>query len=207
MRTVAITGGIGSGKSEVCSILSKRGIPVYDSDSAAKKLYDEDVSLLDSIESAFKVKLKLSDGSLDRSKLASIVFASPERLKTLENIIHPAVLNDFQNWNAIQDARFEEWDASDVFYGKRPFCVFESAIILGKPEFLSLVSKVVMVDAPLEKRVERASVRDNVPQDRILKRINVQSFDLTKVDAVIHNDGAIDLLGQETEKVFRSLEF
>ena len=61
MRTVAVTGGIGSGKSTVCSILSARGIPVYDSDSAAKRLYRDDDSLLDAIEEAFGRGVRLPD--------------------------------------------------------------------------------------------------------------------------------------------------
>lgn len=207
MRTVALTGGIGSGKSEVCAILSKRGIPVYDSDSAAKGLYDKDCSLLDSIESAFSSRLRLPDGMLDRSKLASIVFSSPERLKILEGIIHPAVLMDFREWKACQEALFDDRRGAEMFFGKRPFCVLESAIILNKPEFLSLVSKVVMVDAPLTLRVERAIARDNVPRDRILDRIATQKFDLAEVDAIIHNDGTKDMLRQETEKIFRGLVF
>lgn len=207
MRTVALTGGIGSGKSEVCAILSQRGIPVYDSDSAAKRLYDKDGTLVDSIDSAFNNRLRQPDGKLDRGKLASIVFSAPERLQTLESIIHPAVLKDFREWKACQEARFDDKEVSEVFCGQRPFCVLESAIILNKPEFLSLASKVVMVDAPLAIRVERAVARDNVPRDRILDRIATQKFDLAKVDAVIHNEGTKDMLRQETEKIFRGLVF
>ena len=65
MRTIAVTGGIGSGKSEVCSILSSRGIPVYDSDSAAKRLYREDGSLLDSVEGVFGQSFRDLSGEPD----------------------------------------------------------------------------------------------------------------------------------------------
>ena len=81
MKTFAITGGIGSGKSTVCSSLLKRGVPVYDSDSAAKRLYLEDDSILDSIEGAFGRSVRTPGGDPDLKKIASIVFADPAKLK------------------------------------------------------------------------------------------------------------------------------
>lgn len=207
MRTVAVTGGIGSGKSAVCALLSERGIPVYDSDSAAKRLYSKDDSLLDAVEEAFGCGLRLPDGTFDRARLSSIVFSAPERLKTLEGIVHPAVLKDFKRWNAMQSARFEGRGGSDTFFGKEPFCVLESAIILDKPEFLSVVSKVVMVDAPLALRLERACRRDGTSQEEVIKRIAAQRFDISKVDAFIRNNGTPERLKTETEKVFGGLKF
>ncbi len=206
MKTVAVTGGIGSGKSAVCAILAGFGIPVYDSDSAAKLLYSKDDSLLDAIEEAFGCGLRHSDGSFDRDRLASIVFSSPEKLKTLESIVHPAVLRDFKRWNAMQSARFEGQECSVAFFGKEPFCVMESAIILDKPEFLAVVSKVVMVDAPLTLRLQRACLRDGTTEEKIIQRMAAQRFDLLKVDAFIHNKGTLAQLRTETEKVFLGLK-
>ena len=207
MRTVAVTGGIGSGKSAVCAILAGRGIPVYDSDTAAKGLYSNDDHLLDEVEEAFGCGLRLPDGGFDRVKLASIVFSSQEKLRILEGIVHPAVLCDFKRWNAMQSARFEGQVGSDIFFGKEPFCVMESAIILDKPEFLSVVSRVVFVDASLALRLERACLRDGSSQEKILQRISSQRFDLSKVDAFIRNNGTLDQLKAETEKVFSGLKF
>ena len=105
----------------------------------------------------------------------------------------------------MQSSRFEGSGASDVFFGKEPFWVMESAIILDKPEFLSVVDRVVMVDAPLALRLKRACGRDGVPPERIIQRIAVQRFDLSKVDAFIRNDGSLEQLRSETEKVFSEL--
>ena len=205
MRTVAVTGGIGSGKSTVCGLLQERGIPVYDSDSAAKKLYSRDDSLLDSIEEAFGCGIRTADGSLDKQKLASIVFGSPAKLAVLEGIVHPAVMKDFLRWNALQSDRFDGSGSSAVFFGKEPFCVIESAIILGKPEFMALVDKVVMVDASLSKRLQRACERDQADPSDVIKRMAVQSFDLSKVDAVLRNDGTLEELKKETSKIFKNI--
>ena len=195
MMTVAVTGGIGSGKSTVCGILGRKGIPVYDADSAAKKLYVTDDTLLDSIEEAFGCGIRLPDGSLDREKLASIAFGSPDKLSTLEGIVHPAVFKDFKRWKTLQSVRL----------GDAGFCVIESAIILSKPQFLTLVDKVVLVDAPLPVRLRRACERDGVDAEKVIRRMAAQSFDLYKVDYFIRNEGSEEDLVREVEKLIKSL--
>ena len=205
MRTVAVTGGIGSGKSTVCSILSARGIPVYDSDSAAKRLYRDDDSLLDAIEEAFGRGVRLPDGSPDFRKIASIVFSSPDQLRILESIVHPAVLRDFRRWEASKSALMEEVEPGTVFFVNKPFCVLESAIILEKPEFLEYVDKVVLVDAPLQTRLRRACERDGAEPADVIKRMGAQRFDISKVDAILHNDGSVEELESEVKKTFGSL--
>lgn len=207
MRTVAVTGGIGSGKSAVCSILSARGIPVYDSDSAAKRLYEEDDQLMDSIEEALGCGLRTAAGEVDYPKMASIIFSSKESLSKVEALVHPAVLRDFKRWRAMQEDRFSGSGRADIFFGNEPFCVIESAIILDKPAFLAAVDKVVMVEASLAVRVERACARDGAPKEKVIQRIAAQRFDLSKVDAFIRNEGTLEQLRAGTDKVFGSLDF
>ncbi len=205
MRTIAVTGGIGSGKSVVCSILSARGIPVYDSDSAAKRLYKEDDELLDSVEGAFGQSFRTQGGEPDLKKLASVVFSSPEKLSALESIVHPAVMKDFRRWKAMWSVKLEDMPSGPDFFGGEPFCVMESAIILQKPEFLAVVDKVALVDAPLQSRLKRACERDNVDPSEVIKRMAAQRFDLSKADAIIRNDGTLDDLQLEVARVFKEL--
>lgn len=205
MRTVAVTGGIGAGKSTVCALLSRRGVPVYDSDSAAKRLYVEDDSILDAIEEAFGRSVRTVDRKPDIKKIASIVFSSQEKLKALESIVHPAVMRDFRHWKASRETFFDSIDAGDTFFGTEPFCVLESAIILDKPEILSSVDNVVLVDAPLQTRLQRACARDGSDPADVLRRMAAQRLDLSKVDAVIRNDGSPEELDIEVPRVFRAL--
>ena len=207
MITIALTGGIGSGKSTVCCILTDRGIPVYDTDSAAKRLYVSDDTLLDSVEEAFGCGLRLPGGSFDRQKLSSIVFSSPEKLRTLEGIVHPAVLKDFIRWKTMLESRFDGVGESDTFYGREPFCVIESAIILDKEEFMAEVDKVILVNASLQTRLKRACSRDGTDPGQVIRRMALQNFDISKVDAVIRNDGDFKDLEKEVSKVFHSLNF
>lgn len=205
MRTVAVTGGIGAGKSTVCALLSRRGVPVYDSDSAAKRLYVEDDSILDAIEEAFGRSVRTVDRKPDFKKIASIVFSSQEKLKALESIVHPAVMRDFRHWKASRETYFDSIDAGDTFFGTEPFCVLESAIILDKPEILSSVDNVVLVDAHLQTRLQRACARDGSDPADVLRRMAAQRLDLSKVDAVIRNDGSPEELDIEVPRVFRAL--
>ncbi len=130
MKTVLVTGGIASGKSEVCAWLASRGCPVYDSDSRTKALYKKDPSLKARAEEAAGVPLSNS----------AAIFSDPSRLERLEAVVHPAVLQDFIAWRDDQ---------------KAPLVFIESAIAFGKPLFQGLWDAVWLVRAPLEKRLAR----------------------------------------------------
>ena len=130
MKTVLVTGGIASGKSEVCRYLASMGYPVYDSDSRTKALYKRDPLLKKKAEDAAGVPLSDSDA----------IFSDPQRLERLEAVVHPEVLKDFESWRSAQTG-------GTVF--------FESAIAFGKPLFRGLWDAVWLVRAPLEKRLER----------------------------------------------------
>ena len=174
-RTVIlITGGIGSGKSEASRYIASCGIPVYDSDSRVKMLYDIDVQLVDKLESALGTKLRDADRKLDRKILAGKIFSSPENLRICESIVHPAVMEDFMRWADEQD--------SDVV------CM-ESAIALSRPLFDGFFDVTLYIDADEEIRIARAAARDGVGRDAIAGRIASQPDFRWKADYVIANNG------------------
>lgn len=189
MKTVIVTGGIGSGKSAVCAMLRERGIPVYDSDSRTKSLYDKYPSLVESLESALGQALKLPDSMLDRKKLAAVIFSDSSAREKVEAVVYPFVLKDFKRWRSR--------------YGKAPFVVLESAVILSKPVFDGIADAVVLVDAPLELRLQRISLRDGSSMDAALERVKAQEeVPRDKVTEVIVNDSSPERLKAETERVF-----
>ena len=190
MKTVAVTGGIGSGKSAVTAFLSSRGIPVYDSDSRTKLLYDTDPALVPELEALFGVPLRGEDGRLDRKKLSSIIFSDPGALAALEAVVHPLVRSDFLSWRECRES---------------PLVVIESAIILSKPLFSDLIDKVVLVDAPEEVRLQRAVSRDGADPEAVLARMRAQRFDLSRVDMIIRNDGSLEDLYRSVGHAFRYL--
>ena len=198
MKTVILTGGMGSGKSAVCRYLSSRGVPVYDSDARTKSLYDRNPSLVRKMEEALEVSLRDDEGRLDRRRLAGIIFSDPAAKALVESVVYPAVLADFKRWKRWH--RPKGWT-----YGPVPFVVLESAVILSYPIFDGLGDKVVLVDAAEEVRVQRSVARDHSDPDAVLRRIRQQSFDLSRVDVVLRNDGSLEALSEETDRVFLNL--
>ena len=198
MKTVILTGGMGSGKSAVCRYLSSRGVPVYDSDARTKTLYDRDPSLVLKMEEVLQVSLRDPEGRLDRCRLAGIIFSDPVAKSLVESVVHPAVLDDFKRWKRWH--RPKGWR-----YGTVPFVVLESAILLSCPVFDGVGDKVVLVDAPEALRVERAVRRDGSTPEAALQRIRQQTFDLSRVDAVLLNDGALEDLPARVDGVFPNL--
>ncbi len=179
---IGITGGIGSGKSLVASILRVYGFPVYDSDTRAKSLYDEDAALRADMVRLFGEQI-YADGRLDRKRLAAVVFADVGKLAQLDALVHPAVFRDFARWRAAQS---------------EPTLFAESAILL-QTDFRTLVDRVVVVDAPAEVRVARAMQRDGATESTIESRMSAQlsSDDMrAQADFVIENDGKRSLLAQ-----------
>lgn len=209
IRTLAVTGGIGSGKSAVCRILESKGVPVYDSDSRTKMLYDTDDVLVDKLEVALGPGLRGIGGRLDRKKLASVVFSDPSKLAALEKVVHPYVLDDFIRWRK----QCAEDIATGVLKwhteaGPVPFAVIESAIILEKPLFRNVADKVLIVDATVKVRLERAMKRDNVPETMVLERMERQAEarkDAFPSALVLDNDGDMDTLEMKVSDMLRTL--
>lgn len=160
MIRVGITGGIGSGKSTVCRLFAAKGIPVYDSDSEAKRLMAEE--LRGAVEARFGRDM-YRDGVLDRGRLAGIVFADSQALADLNAIVHPAVMRDFAAWAERQTA---------------DYVVLESAILY-EAGLENAVDRVVAVLAPVELRVERACRRDGADPEAVRRRIAAQMDDDT----------------------------
>lgn len=179
---LAVTGGIGAGKSHVCRIFSSRhGIPVYDSDSHAKSLYDTDPVLLDKVRMIAGNDIISGDGKLLRSVLAAKIFNDASILSRVEAEVFPAVMRDFYNWKA----RME---------GSVSFVIIESAIFLAKPVLYPMADKVLYVDAPLELRIARVMRRDGIARDAVFERISNQPpVDLSKASWIIDTS-----LGQES---------
>lgn len=162
MKVVVVTGGIGSGKSAVCAILTKiAGVPVYEADSRVKSLYEASEGLVPAIEKSLGCELRDEGGRFLKERLANLVFSDPEALSKVEAEVFPVLEADFR--------RFVE-----SYEGKVPFVVFESATILEKPYFDSFGDVCLLVDAPIEVRVRRAAARDGVPDDVVRSRMDCQ---------------------------------
>ena len=200
MEILVITGGIGSGKSEVCRILQEcYSCGVYNADERVKFLYDIHPTLLNDIETLTGDSLRDGDGRFVPSRLSARIFSDRRLLKEVEKLVFPALMDDFRSW--------AEGYADDRFV------VFESATILEKPELQGFGDKVVLVDAMVETRLERACLRDSAPRESIYARMLNQKMMNSisdgemkpEVDAVIHNLGTLSDLRYSTIRVIKEL--
>ena len=161
MLRVAVTGGIGSGKSTACALFAERGVPVYDSDSAAKRLMNESPELKARIISRFG-ECAYEGGALNRQYLASVVFTDDSARADLNSIVHPAVMADFDSWCAERAAE--------------PYAIFESAILF-ESGLAERFDCTVAVLAPLNLRIERTCRRDGADPASVERRIAAQMSD------------------------------
>ncbi len=160
MYKVGITGGIGSGKSTVCSLLAAYGVAVYDSDARAKALMAESKALREALCEAFGEECY--DGeSLNRPYLAQRVFGDDEALARLNAIVHPAVRSDFRAWAECQ---------------RGEYVILESAILF-EAGFETEVDSTLAVLAPMEERLRRAMQRDGAEREAIVRRMEHQMSD------------------------------
>ena len=186
ITTLAVTGGIGSGKSAVCSFFGEKGIPVYDSDSRTKVLYDSSLTLAASLKAAFGENI-YREGKLDRAALAEMVFSDVEKLSKLESMVHPAVKEDFENWKASHEGR------------NIPFVIMESAIILDRPLFRDTADMVLVVEA----RIGRTERRDGTDREKVMARISAQKApDSAKADFILTNDGDLEDLRRKVYELY-----
>lgn len=199
MKILVITGGIGSGKSEVCRILAQKGLTVqYNADAKVKELYDTVPGLLESIEDRLGCSLRDEAGKFVPRCLAQRIFVDRQALETVESLVFPALMEDFL-----------------AFAGNSgsPFVVFESATILEKPQFDGFGDKVILVDAPVSMRMERACRRDGADREAVKarmanqKKMNALSEGAKdpRIDAVIVNDGSVAILEQKIEIMMSDL--
>lgn len=153
MRTILITGPIGSGKSEVRKYLSSLGFGVYDCDSRTKALYDEIPGLKSKIENALQIKW---------SEIRS-VFADKGKLKMLEDMVYPYLIKDIEAWKG-------------GLPSESKISFIESAVALDKPSLSSLYDEVLLIDADYESRLER---NPNVKQRDYLQGFDPSKINYT----------------------------
>ena len=184
MLRVGVTGGIGSGKTMVCSIFSTLGIPVYNSDIRAKQIMTEHATVVEKLKFAFGSSVYTEEGTLNRKYLSDIVFNNKSKLETLNQIVHPAVYEDLIQWYAA--------------HLDKSYVVQESALVFETGSY-KLLDKTILVTADEDIRIARVMKRDHVSKEEVMVRIANQIPDSRKIelaDYVIYNNEKESLIEQ-----------
>ena len=190
MKLIAISGGIGSGKSVIAGIVQVMGYPVYDCDSRAKALMTLDDELRKQLIAAFGQATYLPNGQLNREHLSKVAFTDDEALARLNSLVHPATLNDIHRW-AHQQAK----DGASV--------AFVETAILRTSGLNHVVDNVWHVTAPVDVRVKRVMTRSGLTAQQVLDRIAAQQAEelIDNNDKIIINDGLSAILPQVIELI------
>lgn len=179
MIRIGITGGIGSGKTYVCQLLQKRGIPVYHCDDEAKLLMTQSPLIRERLIQLLGTEAYMGQ-ELNKPLIATYLFADEHHAAQVNAIVHPVVKRDFQQWTERQTS---------------PIVAQECALLF-ETGFQDTVDVTVEVYAPLSLRLQRAIQRDQATPEQIQARMAQQMDEEEKrqrADICILNDGTADL--------------
>lgn len=189
---IAITGGIGSGKSYVCRLLAERGIEIYDCDAAAKRLMHNDAKLQSELTALIGPGTYNADGQLNKPMVAQFLLSNETNKQAVNAVVHPAVARDFE-------ASGQQWLESAILFESR----FDTQV---KFDY------IVCVIAPTDVRIDRICRRDSISRSQALQWISNQMEQEQKAarsQFVIINDGQQDLnkqIDRILEKIYDKLK-
>jgi dephospho-CoA kinase len=176
LKTIGLTGGIGSGKSTVAGFFKELGVPVFIADEQARELVNTSPEIRLEIETLLGSEA-YRDDQLDRSFVADRVFGNAELLDGLNQIIHPRVRTHFAKWKEQQNG---------------PYCIMEAAILFENGGF-KLCDRTILVTAPEELRIQRVIKRDGVSKEEVKARMGHQWPDTKKKKLANYTIENIDL--------------
>ncbi len=182
MLKIGITGGIGTGKSTVCSIFKLLNVPVFNADVEAKKLYTQRTDLKEIILKEFGANI-YEGTTFYKERLAQVVFSNKEKLQRLNELIHPMVQEQSEQWFHAQDA---------------PYAIKEAALMIESGSHKHL-DQLILVQSPLALRIERVAARDLKSKSEIEQRINNQMPEAEKeqyAQHIIYNNNEQALIPQ-----------
>jgi len=184
MLVVALTGGIGSGKTTVSQLFEALGCPVVDTDIIARQLVAPGKAALIEITNQFGEAILNPDGTLDRAQLRQTIFQNPDKKRLLESILHPLIRQEMMRQIAALTT---------------PYCIAVIPLLVesGQMEF---ADRILVVDATESSQLARVSQRDNQTENEIAAIIASQASRdarLAVANDVIHNSSTLDELKQQ----------
>lgn len=193
MFLFGVTGGIGCGKTVVCQFLKEKGVRIIEADPLAKQLTNTVPEIRRALVAEFGDEIYKENGQLSKEKLSAIVFSDARAREKVNRIIHPHVLDRIKN----QAVRLNKEDGAKLV-GVEAALIYESGMD-------RMLNAVVVVSAPLEKRIPWLQKRNNLSRSEILKRIGSQmplDEKIERADYVITNDGSMADLRESVARLY-----
>lgn len=190
-KIIGLTGGIGSGKTSIAKYFEQKGIPVYIADDRAKMVSSKP-EVVKKIITAFGNEILDNNKSISKEKLSNIVFTDKKKLQLLNSIMHPEVKKDFIEWVKMQN---------------KPFVIKEAAILFESGSYKDC-DLIITITAPIEERIKRVMLRDNISREKVLDRISNQWSDeerIKKSDFIIENT-SLTAAYEQVNKILVSLK-
>ncbi|MGD1045390.1 MAG: dephospho-CoA kinase [Bacteroidota bacterium] len=189
---VGVTGGIGSGKSAICSLFAHFGVPVLYADDIAKELSSTDLTIHKRLISLLGESAFQADGSLNRSFIASKMFSDKLLMEKVESIIHPRVEKEIER------------QIKELAHSGKHIVIVEAALIYEAGLHKNL-DAVIVVDADESERINRVRKRDTVSEDAVRSRMTAQldvKKKLEKADYIIYNNGTLEELESKVQFLY-----
>lgn len=197
MYIVALTGGIGSGKSEAAKQFSQLGVPVVDTDVIAHALTAAGSPMLSKISKIFGAGILNEDGSLNRASLRALVLKDPaERIK-LEKLLHPAIHEQAIAQLAVNDNQL-----------KPQYQILVVPLLFENNRYHEAINRTLVIDCEENLQIERAIARSKLTEDEvkaIMAAQTTRTFRLKNADEVIENNGSLEELIENVKKIHKKL--
>jgi len=181
MFIVALTGGIGSGKSEASKMFSELGVPIVDLDVISHELTAEHQPLVNSIVATFGSEYMTKDGALNRVKMRQLIFNNHKALKQLNNILHPAIHQEaVHQLNKLDDA---------------PYTILAIPLLEQDSVYLPAIDRILVVDCDESSQIERVKQRNHLGEPEIKRIIQAQPSRQTRLsmaDDILENNGNLE---------------
>ena len=192
MRNIGMTGGIGSGKNQVADIFNQLGFYTIDSDISSRKVMEKGEAAYEKIVSFFGSDILDENDNILRKKLGDIVFSDKAKLKTLENIVHPAIYE------------YEKKERSKIYGKDDKAVVITHAALIIESGSIDKYDALIVISCPDELQVERVMQRDNFSEEKARNIISHQMPNeerLKYADFIIDNSSTLDDLYNEVKRV------
>lgn len=193
MRNIGMTGGIGSGKNQVADIFNQLGFYTIDSDISSRKVMEKGEAAYEKIVSFFGKDILDENDNILRKKLGDIVFSDKAKLKTLENIVHPAIYE------------YEKKERSKIYGKDDKAVVITHAALIIESGSIDKYDALIVISCPDELQVERVMQRDNFSEEKARNIVAHQMPNeerLKYADFIIYNSSTLDDLYNEVKRVY-----